>query len=275
MQGLEKIVIRIYLLLFSGVKSQRFNNFILNLVLRARGYNNCCDGEKSGEYNLINKIFRYDIKVCLDIGANVGNYSKYLLENYDAKVISFEPLLDSFLKLKTLESDYPDRFMAFNLALSSENVEKNFYFGSSESELGSLDSSTNEIPYVGNSNLNKKRIYTQKLDTFIDSNSTNVSSIDFIKIDVEGHELEVLQGASKTLSRFNPKFIQIEHNWHHLTKAQPLYLFGKILNQYQCYQILSHKKGFLKIDLINPLNNLFMYSNYVFVHRDLVESFER
>ena len=47
--------------------------------------------------------------------------------------------------------------------------------------------------------------------------------VDFLKIDVEGHEYEVVKGAKKFIEFNSPKFIQIEINWHQLFKNINLY----------------------------------------------------
>ena len=60
--------------------------------------------KKTGEYNFINLI-KKDLKICIDIGANVGSYAKEILMMTDAKVIAIEPLSGAFEKLKKLENN--------------------------------------------------------------------------------------------------------------------------------------------------------------------------
>ena len=54
--------------------------------------------------------------------------------------------------------------------------------------------------------------------------------IDFIKIDTEGYEFEVLDGAKNLLKEQQPKFIQIEFNWHQLLKGQTLYKLSSMID---------------------------------------------
>jgi FkbM family methyltransferase len=57
---------------------------------------------------------------------------------------------------------------------------------------------------------NKKTIIPiMKIDTFVER--YNINKLDFIKIDVEGMDIDVLKGAQKTLEKYNP-YIFIEHS---------------------------------------------------------------
>ena len=51
------------------------------------------------------------------------------------------------------------------------------------------------------------QINSRTLDFFI--KKINLKRIDFIKIDTEGYELEVLKGAQNTIKKFKPNFIQL------------------------------------------------------------------
>ena len=69
----------------------------------------------------IHKEFeKFDIKVCIDIGANVGNFSDLLIKELNCKVISFEPNKFSFEELKKLELKYKDNLKSFNYALGDK-----------------------------------------------------------------------------------------------------------------------------------------------------------
>ena len=95
----------------------------------------------------------------------------------------------------------------------------------------------------------------------------NITEIDFIKIDVEGFEKEVFDGAPNILCKIKPKFIQMEFNWHQLFKNASLYLFSEYLVDYDVYQLIY--KGWVKRDPKDPLCNIYSYSNFIFVRRDV------
>ena len=56
------------------------------------------------ERNFFKKICDENPKLCIDIGANVGNFSKYILRNSNSKVLAFEPHKKSFKELKKLKN---------------------------------------------------------------------------------------------------------------------------------------------------------------------------
>ena len=78
---------------------QLFNDILFSLTLDAKGYKNFGNLNKTGEKRFINKINK-ELLFCLDIGANVGDYTNLLLSETKAKIISFEPLPKAFEDLK-------------------------------------------------------------------------------------------------------------------------------------------------------------------------------
>ena len=90
-----------------------------------------------------------------------------------------------------------------------------------------------------------------------------------LKIDTEGYEYEVLLGARQTIENRKPKFIQIEYNWHQLFKGQSLYKLASLLPNYVTYQLLPHGSGLSKVDARRPEANIYHYSNFVFIRKDI------
>jgi len=266
---IHKIISKVYLGIFSRNSFQKTNDLIIQLALKARGYNNCCDGDYSGENYLIDLLAKKNLRYIIDIGANEGNYSKSLLTKTNSKVIAFEPQISCSKNLDLIKSQFADRFNYEILALSNVKGEVNLYFGKEGSELASLSSEINQIEYVGKSNVNITTTKTTTLDEYIQEHDIKSDEIDFVKIDVEGFEREVLEGMSNLLTIHPPKFIQIEHNQHHLFRSHSMLNFGEILNAYECYQILIKNRGLIKRDLKDSLSNIHLYSNFLFVRKDV------
>lgn len=108
-----------------------------------------------------------------------------------------------------------------------------------------------------------------KLNSFIDNK--NFKNIDFIKIDVEGHEMKVIEGGLKFINKKKVKLIQIEFNWHNLMTNQSIYNYSKILNKYIATR-LNLINGRLKIvDPKDYMSNIYLLSNYVFVQKKFFE----
>jgi FkbM family methyltransferase len=249
---------------------------IFNLHLIEEGY--CVDWtfliNKSknklflGENIFIRKFDKLKIVNCLDIGANIGEFSTQILLNKNTKVIAFEPLPGCCEQLAIIEKNNNSRFKHYQNALS--NIEKIdcLFFGESTSGLASLETAINDIPYVKESNKNKIRVVIKKLDNFLDNN--NFLNIDFIKIDVEGHEMSVIEGGFEFFKKNNIKLIQVEFNWHNLMTNQSIYKYSKIFNNYVTTR-LNLIDGKLKIvDPKDFMSNIYHLSNYIFVQKEFL-----
>lgn len=131
-------------------------------------------------------------RILLDIGAHIGSYSLELANNF-AEVHSFEPNPEVFNHLcanvalhELSYKVYPHR-----IALSSKKGTSKYYFRST-------DGGGNGIEELGDNSPNYTTLKTDKLDNY-----NFDKKIGFIKMDVEGHEFDVLKGAFKTLKNSN------------------------------------------------------------------------
>ena len=115
-------------------------------------------------------------KNCIDIGSNVGMWTRELAQKFE-QVYCFEP--------------NPNFIECFNKNIKENNVEL-FEFGLSNKEHTASQefNSTQMTNTPGN-------VQCRTLDSF------NLNNIDFIKIDVDGFEVEVLEGAVETITRNN------------------------------------------------------------------------
>jgi FkbM family methyltransferase len=267
---LRLLIIKVYVYIFGRPSAQPINNIILQLALRGRGYNNCCDPKTTGEAIFIDLLIKTKPKLCIDIGANKGNYSQILLSKTNTNCIAFEPLpkaFDALLKLKAL---YPNRFEAVNVGIGKKEDLLELFYGAEDSELASFSKEINQIYFVGQSNVNIMKVPVITLDSYYTKNlKGRFESLDLLKIDTEGFEYEVLMGAQQTILEFKPKFIQIEHNWHHLFKTQSLKKLSELVVGYSAYQMLPYGSGLIKRDLNRPESNIYHFSNFVFVRDDL------
>lgn len=150
----------------------------------------------------LNQFLPSNAIIC-DIGANIGNHTLYWLFNHKADFIyCFEPRLETFNILeKNIEiNQVKDKTQCFNFALSDnstklsvqsfsqDNIGANFYCKNPVGNIKALPLDEIEI--------NKK--------------------IDFMKIDVEGMEIDVLAGAENTIKKYTPViFIEIFYENYH------------------------------------------------------------
>jgi FkbM family methyltransferase len=255
---------------FARPSMQKHNDRLLDMTLRARGYNNCCDPVRTGEAIFIRLLAAAEPKLCLDIGANKGAYAAMLLENTGADVVSFEPLPKAFAALQTLKARYPERFEAINAGVGAKAEKLRLHYGEEDSELASFSAEVNQIDYVGSENVNAMDVDVIPLDAYCATHLTGrYAEIDLLKIDTEGFEREVLLGARHTIATLRPKFVQIEYNWHQLFRGESLFSLAELLPGYKTYQLLPYGDGLARRDPKTPEANVFQYSNFVFVRDDV------
>jgi len=133
-------------------------------------------------------------KLVLDIGANIGDVTIAALKTYSGcHVVCFEPVDATFEILDKRLAPYADRVTIFREALSSVNGESeinitNFHGANSISAQSQMHSSLN--PHVRE--IGKQKISLARLDDI--AQQFPDQQIDIMKIDVEGHEYDVING---------------------------------------------------------------------------------
>ena len=138
-----------------------------------------------------------DPKLVLDVGANTGEFAGAMLEIFPgATVIAFEPQKVCCAKL---ERDFAGngrfKLLPFALGKTSSVAELN---------ITSFNPSSSLHP-VGNV-VGAEQINVRKLDECANTIEWNRPCL--LKIDVEGHELAVLEGAENTLSRIDSIYVE-------------------------------------------------------------------
>jgi hypothetical protein len=135
------------------------------------------------------------------------------------------------------------------------------------SELSYIDDKLNKLPLLSGKSNTTEIIKITKLDTHIENNKGTFSAIDFIKIDTEGFEYDVLLGAKNTIMKYKPKFVQIEMNWHALFRNNSLLMISTELQEYRCFQILPFGSLLYEVDPRSPIRNFYQLSNFLFIHK--------
>lgn len=203
----------------------------------------------------------------VDVGANVGLYTVTLsrLVGNSGKVYSYEPVPDTYNTLTSVVKK-----------LSLRNVETRGCALSDSVGQGSM-----EVPLYeeGGENLYQARLVSVNatrhrtcsvemctLDSLI--GTTDTDRIDFMKIDVEGHELQVLQGGRRMLEQFRPSLlIEVSGNPDE-RKSSAFALFeelsklGYIPYWFDGKQLRMRKMGDISI------NYFFLMSEHVKVFRE-------
>ncbi len=131
--------------------------------------------------------------VAVDAGANKGVFLYHLSRAYE-RVYGFEPLpqLSSYLKKAA-----PANVTVHGAALSNAPGTATLRLPRGFIELGSLESHTSET-WTTDAPIEEHEVELKTLD------SVGLRDVAFLKIDVEGHELSVLEGARETISHYRP-----------------------------------------------------------------------
>lgn len=219
------------------------------------------------EFLWIKEILGKD-SVFMDVGANVGAYL-YTLENHlkPENIYAFEPNLQLFKRLKRL---FP-KVNLLSFALSDVSTIAEFKIpvinGEKVHTRGTLQTSIKEK--------NEEKTILQKvevkpLDDLVfdktQTNKLNLKNLDFIKIDVEGNEMQTLRGAKKTIEKFKPILMVEMEQRHH--KENLWTLISEIADWGYSINYLDRKTlqpKLLTEDFLNQQNpdNVKNYKDYI------------
>jgi FkbM family methyltransferase len=166
---------------------------------------------------------RHGVQTFLDVGANDGDFAIELLENgFAGSILSFEPLPDAWEALRRRAAGANSNWrVAPRVALSNRNGEAEFTKAGnkvSSSLLSMLDSHIAAAPQ--SRPVGKITVPTMKLDDYLFEEP--VASPVFLKIDVQGAEMLVLEGATRTLQDVVVG-VQVEMSLVPLYEGQSLY----------------------------------------------------
>ena len=154
---------------------------------------------------------------CIDAGAQVGNISAILSKKIKKNgfVFSFEPDNENFEILKkNINLNKLINVKAYNCALGNKS-------GSAFFEKKTNTGLSQNIEKIG------KEIKVETIDNIV--KKKNLNNLKFIKIDVDGPDLNVLRGALTTIKRFKPIIvIEVSKYWKEFSN-KPIDLF-KILD---------------------------------------------
>lgn len=158
-------------------------NFIYHEMFNNFQYDDLgCDYERYG-------CFIKPDDIVLDIGANVGIFSHRAESRGASKIIAFEPILNTFQCLFLNKTDKMD---IYNLGVCDKNEFREFKIHSSLSNTGGGQHDINNV--LESKGLN---IVYNKLSYCININNIfNFYKIDFLKMDIEGGEVDVLNQIS-------------------------------------------------------------------------------
>lgn len=194
--------------------------------------------------------------VFYDIGAHFGYYTLLArkLVGKSGKVIAFEPSPIPYKYLsKNIKINKFSNAKANQLLVGKRNGESVLYYSGFGGTKSSFKRSS-DLPF-------SKKVSSIALDSFV---SKNRHDPDFVKIDVEGAELLVLQGFLKTIEGLKPDLLIELH--HHLLSAGDLEKILTILkdSNYKLFSVEAKEDGYKlkKFGKLNSTHHLYATTNY-------------
>jgi len=185
-------------------QSNLLYRFCRRYVNRTQGENNA-DMRTNGEVRWLREVLP-SCKTVLDVGANIGQWAEHALQiNPELDMHCFEPSDSTFQLLKARFVGLTERIKINQVGLSAIEEERTLHVFSE----GSGGNSLYHREGLRNMQLDTESITLMTLDDYCQKE--NIRHIDLVKIDVEGHELDVLKGSYEMLSSGNIDRIQFEY----------------------------------------------------------------
>lgn len=193
----------------------------------------------------------------LDIGANIGNHSVFF-SNYFNKIYSFEPQKETF-KLLKINTDRISNIETFNYGISTSSLTEKIYVNSKNRGMISK--------------IREDDFYFKESIQFRPYNKKTKDKISYIKIDVEGNEIDVLNSLKNILIKDKP-IISFEFNDPFVKKNivgtlnnygyDDFYVFNRDFENSFLSKLIPNKSNRLKKTFIDESKNfgiVFTFSN--------------
>jgi len=156
-------------------------------------------------YDIVNSFPMYRVGIVFDVGANVGQSARRYLGCFPgSQVYCFEPVRDTFRQLQdNLRGN--DRVHCVRLALGSSKGKGEMALKGS-SEMFFLLGQSRDSP--ANEHVMTEEVDIVTLDEFCCA--SKIGQVNYLKIDTEGADLEVLKGGENLLDEQRIDFVEVE-----------------------------------------------------------------
>jgi FkbM family methyltransferase len=202
--------------------------------------------------------------IVFDVGSHIGVVACYLRTRAteSGKIYAFEPFSKSYQRLcENIALNSYKNVYTNNVAISDEIGVAKFYYEPRDNQLNSLGKVSNGTNQLSES----VDVNTETIDSYCEQNKINL--INFLKIDTEGYEINVLKGAANMLTNKKIEIVQFE------ISNQPLESLGKTPDEiitylnskgYEVFEYIENTQTFQKIDKI-----IVGYDNFYSSHINL------
>lgn len=168
--------------------------------------------------------------IVLDIGSNNGVVTQYLYDKYSCSIYSFEPNPYCYLVQKNIFSKI-SKIKIFNKAVSKSNKKQKLYLHHFATHINNMNTSES-------SSLEKKKSNISH-ENFIFANCVSIKNlfkkfkyVDFIKIDIEGHEYKILPSIIKNIDKIGKIFCEMHGRDHRIEFKNEFKFWDKKIKRY-------------------------------------------
>lgn len=255
--------------IFAKTYFYKLNKFLYFLSLKGLGVANNARLTDKADEALLKLLFnkkQTEKLIVFDVGANKGDYVKKVLDCApNANVYAFEPHPTTFQKLLSLSKSMRNLY-AINKGCGDRSGKLKFFDHANAD--GSEHASLIEDIII---DLHKSDAICYDVEvTTIDMfcSESNITKIDLLKIDTEGYEFNVLNGAINTIKNNLINYIYFEFNITNTISKVFMKDFIKLLPQYSFYRVLPD--GLLKIETDKILlTEIFGFQNILAVNNHI------
>ena len=159
-------------------------------------------------------------RICVDVGAATGHFTDYFAPRCKF-VHAFEAVPAVYMQLMKKETEFPN-VKAYNLAVSDFQGKRTFYVDDKRLSNSSFQD------LVGGPSF-------EAMVTCLDRQFTADAKIGFIKVDVEGTELDVLAGAVEILERDRPNLLVEIYKPYTAFPIDMIFDYLMVGHGYDCY----------------------------------------
>jgi FkbM family methyltransferase len=235
------------------VKVQRFLHNVVRLAQYWQGVGSAGKDNSAADRAVLGQLTRGGRSpVIFDVGANRGQFLQSALTQLASRQIvihSFEPSSTAFSELRQRYGSQ-SRVTLNNLALGSEPAERSLYYDVPGSQLSSLY--PRRVGHLGIPFTGRETVRVNTLDSYCAA--AGVNRIDLLKLDAEGHELEILKGADQMFERGAIGLVSFEFggcNIDSRTFVRDFFEFfasrrmkiGRLTVMGKCYHISQYDEG--------------------------------
>ena len=203
--------------------------------------------------------------VIIDVGANVGDYASAVIDSFGRKNITVFCIEPSPATFQILSKKLPEdgNIRLYNMGFSDKAGTAKLY---SNGEGEGAASMFSKHFHIGANAAHIEEVALTTLDEFCQAH--DIEKIHFLKMDVEGNELNILNGATRMIGTGSIDFIQFEFAFPNIAAGVFFRdIFIRLEKNYTIYRSLID--GIIKVDTYDYKDEIFTTQNFLAISKEL------